>query len=106
MSDAYGDLSDRGIMLVFPFRDGSCRLVLYDYARADAPVTEPVTLAEVKAGLARITGRDFGARDIYCMAASASPGSIRAVLDELAAGVAVGGVQCAAQPRDGAQPRQ
>ncbi|MDX6392715.1 MAG: hypothetical protein QOJ73_3778 [Streptosporangiaceae bacterium] len=65
MSDAYGDLSDRGMMLVFPFRDGSCRLVLYDYARADAPVTEPVTLAEVKAGLTRITGRDFGVRDIY-----------------------------------------
>jgi 2-polyprenyl-6-methoxyphenol hydroxylase-like FAD-dependent oxidoreductase len=65
MSDAYGDLSDRGMMLVFPFRDGSCRLVLYDYARADAPVTEPVTLAEVKTGLIRITGRDFGARDIY-----------------------------------------
>ncbi len=65
MSDAYGDLSDRGMMLVLPFRDGSCRLVLYDYARADAPVTEPVTLAEVKAGLTRITGRDFGARDIY-----------------------------------------
>jgi 2-polyprenyl-6-methoxyphenol hydroxylase-like FAD-dependent oxidoreductase len=65
MSDAYGDLSDRGMMLVFPFRDGSCRLVLYDYARADQPVTEPVTLAEVKAGLTRITGRDFGARDIY-----------------------------------------
>ena len=65
MSDAYGDLSDRGMMLVFPFRDGSCRLVLYDYARADAPVTEPVTLTEVKAGLTRITGRDFGARDIY-----------------------------------------
>src|ERR1039457_7023316 len=63
--DAYGDLSDRGMMLVFPFRDGSCRLVLYDYARADAPVTEPVTLTEVKAGLTRITGRDFGARDIY-----------------------------------------
>jgi 2-polyprenyl-6-methoxyphenol hydroxylase-like FAD-dependent oxidoreductase len=65
MTDAYGDLSDRGMMLVFPFRDGSCRLVLYDYARADAPVTEPVTLAEVKASLTRITGRDFGARDIY-----------------------------------------
>ena len=65
MTDAYGDLSDRGMMLVFPFRDGSCRLVLYDYARAGAPVTEPVTLAEVKASLTRITGRDFGARDIY-----------------------------------------
>ncbi len=65
MSDAYGDLSDRGMLLVFPFRDGSCRVVLYDYARADVPATEPVTLAEVRAGLTRITGRDFGPRDMY-----------------------------------------
>jgi 2-polyprenyl-6-methoxyphenol hydroxylase-like FAD-dependent oxidoreductase len=65
MTDAYGDLSDRGMMLVFPFRDGSCRLVLYDFARADVPVTEPVSLAEVRAGLARITGQGFGARDMY-----------------------------------------
>ena len=34
MTDAYGDLSDRGMLLVFPFRGGSCRVVLYDYARA------------------------------------------------------------------------
>jgi hypothetical protein len=65
MTDAYGDLSQRGMLLVFPFRDGSCRLVLYDYARAEAPVTEPVTLAEVSAGLTRITGQDFGPRDMY-----------------------------------------
>lgn len=63
--DAYGDLSDRGMLLVFPFRDGSCRVVLYDYARADAPVTEPVTLAEVTASLTRVSGRDFGPRDMY-----------------------------------------
>ena len=37
MTDAYGDLSDQGMLLVFPFRDGSCRVVLYDYARADVP---------------------------------------------------------------------
>jgi 2-polyprenyl-6-methoxyphenol hydroxylase-like FAD-dependent oxidoreductase len=65
MTDAYGDLSDRGMVLVFPFRDGSCRLVLYDYARAGLPVTEPVTLAEVRASLAHITGRDFSPRDMY-----------------------------------------
>ena len=65
MTDAYGDLSDRGMLLVFPFRDGSCRVVLYDYARADAPVTEPVTLGEVRDGLIRITGQDFGPRDLY-----------------------------------------
>jgi 2-polyprenyl-6-methoxyphenol hydroxylase-like FAD-dependent oxidoreductase len=65
MTDAHGDLSDAGMMLVFPFADGSCRLVLYDEARASAPVTEPVTLAEVGAGLARVTGSDFGPRDMY-----------------------------------------
>jgi 2-polyprenyl-6-methoxyphenol hydroxylase-like FAD-dependent oxidoreductase len=65
MTDAYGDLSDAGLLLVFPFRDGSCRVVLYDYLRSQAPVTEPVTLDEVRAGLARITGRDLRPRDMY-----------------------------------------
>ena len=60
MTDAYGDLSDRGMLLMFPFRDGSCRLVLYDYAQADVPVTEPVTLDEVRNSLVRITGQDLG----------------------------------------------
>ena len=64
MTDAYGDLSDRGMLLVFPFRDGSCRVVLYDYARADLPVTEPVTLEEVRASLLHIGGQDFGPRDM------------------------------------------
>lgn len=40
MDDAYGDLSPQGMLLIFPFRDGSCRVVLYDYARAGAPVTD------------------------------------------------------------------
>ncbi|HUY50520.1 MAG TPA: FAD-dependent monooxygenase [Streptosporangiaceae bacterium] len=64
MTDAYGDLSERGMLLVFPFRDGSCRLVLYDYARAEVPVSEPVTLAEIRVGLARISGNDFAPRDM------------------------------------------
>jgi rifampicin monooxygenase len=34
MDDAYGHLSRRGMLLVFPLRDGSCRVVLYDYSRA------------------------------------------------------------------------
>jgi hypothetical protein len=65
MTDSYGDLSAGGMLLVFPFRDGSCRLVLYDFARAAVPVAEPVSLAEVRDGLARTTGQDFGARDMY-----------------------------------------
>ena len=65
MTDAYGDLSEQGMLLVFPFRDGSCRLVLYDFARAGVPVTEPVTMTEIAEGLARVAGRDFGPRDVY-----------------------------------------
>ena len=64
MTDAYGDLSDRGMLLVFPFRDGSCRTVLYDYARAGGRVSEPVTLDEVRTSLIRVTGQDFGPRDM------------------------------------------
>jgi len=65
MTDTHGDLSERGMLLVFPFRDGSCRLVLYDFARAGVPVTEPVSLAEVRDGLARVVGQDYGARDLH-----------------------------------------
>jgi 2-polyprenyl-6-methoxyphenol hydroxylase-like FAD-dependent oxidoreductase len=65
MNDAYGDLSENGMLLVFPFRDGTCRTVLYDYRRADVPVTEPVTLEEVRASLVHVTGRHFGPRDMY-----------------------------------------
>ena len=65
MDSAYGDMSNAGMLLVFPFKDGSCRVVLYDYARADADVTEPVTLAEIAGGLRRVTGRDLGPHDMY-----------------------------------------
>ncbi len=65
MTSAYGDLSRGGMLLMFPFRNGSCRVVLYDYARAGVPVSEPVTLDDVRAGLLRITGQDFGPRDMY-----------------------------------------
>ncbi|MGH3400309.1 MAG: FAD-dependent monooxygenase [Streptosporangiaceae bacterium] len=65
MDAAYGDLSRDGMLLVFPFRDGTCRVVLYDYSRAGVPVTEPVDLAEVVSSLRRVTGQDFGPRDLY-----------------------------------------
>ncbi len=65
MTRAYGDLSRGGMLLMFPFRQGSCRVVLYDYARADVPITEPVTLDDVRSGLRRITGQDFRLRDMY-----------------------------------------
>jgi 2-polyprenyl-6-methoxyphenol hydroxylase-like FAD-dependent oxidoreductase len=65
MDAAYGDLSRDGMLLVFPFRDGTCRVVLYDYSRAQVPVTEPVDLAEVISSLRRVTGQDFGPHDLY-----------------------------------------
>ncbi len=65
MDRAYGDLSPAGMLLVFPFRDGTCRVVLYDYSLADVPVTEPVTLEEVTASLRRVAGRDFSPHGLY-----------------------------------------
>jgi 2-polyprenyl-6-methoxyphenol hydroxylase-like FAD-dependent oxidoreductase len=65
MNAAYGDLSAAGMLLVFPFRDGTCRVVLYDYSRAEIPVDEPVDLTEVTASLRRLARRDLGPRDMY-----------------------------------------
>ncbi|WP_433324145.1 FAD-dependent monooxygenase [Spirillospora sp. CA-294931] len=65
MDRAYGELSDRGMLLVFPYRDGSCRVVLYDYSRAGLPVEEPVTLDEVADGIIAISGRDLRPHDMY-----------------------------------------
>jgi 2-polyprenyl-6-methoxyphenol hydroxylase-like FAD-dependent oxidoreductase len=65
MTSAHGEMSGAGMLLVFPFKNGSCRVVLYDYARAGAEVGEPVTLAEVADGLRRISGRDLRPRDMY-----------------------------------------
>jgi len=64
MDDTYGDLTRRGLLLVYPMRGGTCKAVVYDYSRAEVPVTEPVSFAEVTASMARITGRDFGPRDM------------------------------------------
>jgi 2-polyprenyl-6-methoxyphenol hydroxylase-like FAD-dependent oxidoreductase len=64
MDAAYGDLSSRGMLLVFPFRDGSCRLVIYDYARGEVPVTEPVTMEEITTSLRKVARRDFAPRDL------------------------------------------
>ena len=64
MDQAYGDLSRDGMVLIFPFRDGFCRAVLYDYTQADVPVTVPVSLADVTSSLRRVSGQDFGPHDL------------------------------------------
>jgi hypothetical protein len=60
MDDTYGELTPRGLLLVYPMRDGTCKVVLYDHSRAEVPVTEPVSFGEVTASMARITGRGLG----------------------------------------------
>jgi 2-polyprenyl-6-methoxyphenol hydroxylase-like FAD-dependent oxidoreductase len=64
MDAAYGDLSRNGMLLIFPFRDGFCRVVLYDYGLADVPVSVPVSLADVTGSLLRVSGRDFRPGDL------------------------------------------
>jgi 2-polyprenyl-6-methoxyphenol hydroxylase-like FAD-dependent oxidoreductase len=64
MDAAYGDLSASGMLLIFPFRDGFCRVVLYDYGLGDVPVSQPVTMPEVTGSLLRLAGRDFRPRDL------------------------------------------
>jgi 2-polyprenyl-6-methoxyphenol hydroxylase-like FAD-dependent oxidoreductase len=54
---AYGDVTETGLVLAFPFPDGSYRIVLHDHTRAGAETGEPVTLDEVRESLARVTGR-------------------------------------------------
>jgi 2-polyprenyl-6-methoxyphenol hydroxylase-like FAD-dependent oxidoreductase len=64
MDDTYGELTRRGLLLVYPMRGGTCKVVLYDYSRAEVPVTEPVSFAEVTASMARIAGRDLRPHDM------------------------------------------
>jgi 2-polyprenyl-6-methoxyphenol hydroxylase-like FAD-dependent oxidoreductase len=64
--EAFGGLTDDGMAFVFPFGDDTCRVVLHDYGRPPAgPSAEPITLEEVRAGLARCAGRtDLVPRDL------------------------------------------
>jgi 2-polyprenyl-6-methoxyphenol hydroxylase-like FAD-dependent oxidoreductase len=62
MDDTYGELTRRGLLFVYPMRDGTCKVVLCDYARAEVPVTEPVTFAEVTASMIRALAVVAGGR--------------------------------------------
>ncbi|HEU5159940.1 MAG TPA: FAD-dependent monooxygenase [Streptosporangiaceae bacterium] len=58
-ADASGGLTDGGMVFVFPFRDGTCRVVLHDVAPPPTgpPADDPVTPEEIHAALARAFGR-------------------------------------------------
>jgi 2-polyprenyl-6-methoxyphenol hydroxylase-like FAD-dependent oxidoreductase len=61
--DVYSRNSETGYLLIFPFLDGRYRVVVYDFARADVGVDEPVTLEEIREAMIRVIGDDLGIRD-------------------------------------------
>ncbi|BAL88446.1 putative FAD-dependent monooxygenase [Actinoplanes missouriensis 431] len=53
----------RGMVAVMPFPDGHFRLMIQDHQRMQVPVSEPVTLAEIRRSAAEILGVDLGIHD-------------------------------------------
>ncbi|MCV7285209.1 FAD-dependent monooxygenase [Mycolicibacterium wolinskyi] len=49
-----------GVVLFVPFGDGWFRAIAWDRLREQAPLSEPVTLDEIRDAFQRIAGQDFG----------------------------------------------
>ena len=49
-----------GVVLCVPFGDGWYRVLTWDRLRERAPLTEPVSAAEMRDAFRRIAGTDFG----------------------------------------------
>jgi 2-polyprenyl-6-methoxyphenol hydroxylase-like FAD-dependent oxidoreductase len=56
--------SGDGVVLLVPFGDGWFRAIAWDRTREQAPLSEPVTLAEIRAAFLRIAHTDFGMVDM------------------------------------------
>lgn len=56
----FGRTNEQGAALVVPFGDGWFRVIAWDRLREQAPLSEPVTLAEIHSAFGRIAGEDFG----------------------------------------------
>jgi 2-polyprenyl-6-methoxyphenol hydroxylase-like FAD-dependent oxidoreductase len=56
----FAKASPAGVVLFVPFGDGVFRAIAWDRLREQAPLSEPVTLAEIRAAFSRIAGDDFG----------------------------------------------
>lgn len=56
----FAKTSDRGVVLIVPFGAGWYRAIAWDRLREQAPLSEPVTEAEMRDAFARIAGEDFG----------------------------------------------
>ncbi|WP_006244658.1 FAD-dependent monooxygenase [Mycolicibacterium tusciae] len=55
-----GVTNERGVVLMIPFGDGWFRAIAWDRLREQAPLSEPVTLDEIRDSFSRIAGDDFG----------------------------------------------
>jgi 2-polyprenyl-6-methoxyphenol hydroxylase-like FAD-dependent oxidoreductase len=55
--------SNDGVVLCVPFGDGWYRAIAWDLQRERAPLSEPVTAAEMRDAFMRIAGTDFGMSD-------------------------------------------
>ena len=53
-----------GVVLLVPFGDGWFRAIAWDRTREQAPLSEPVTLSEIRAAFLRIAHTDFGMADM------------------------------------------
>jgi len=52
--------NDHGVVIVLPFGDGWFRAIAWDRLREQTPLTEPVSMAEMRDAFGRIAGEDFG----------------------------------------------
>ena len=55
-----GVTNERGVVLMIPFGDGWFRAIAWDRLREQAPLSEPVTLDEIRESFMRVAGDDFG----------------------------------------------
>ncbi|GIH02003.1 FAD-dependent oxidoreductase [Rhizocola hellebori] len=56
----FGVSNPSGLALFVPFGDSWFRAIVWDRSREQAPLDEPVTLAELQGSFRRITGDDYG----------------------------------------------
>ncbi|MGZ6777562.1 MAG: FAD-dependent monooxygenase [Mycobacterium sp.] len=59
-----GVTNERGAVLMIPFGDGWFRAIAWDRLREQAPLSEPVTVQEVRDSFHRIAGEDYGMTDM------------------------------------------
>jgi 2-polyprenyl-6-methoxyphenol hydroxylase-like FAD-dependent oxidoreductase len=60
----FAKTSSEGVVLFVPFGDGWFRAIVWDRLREQAPLTEPVTLDEIRSAFDRIAGGDFGMNEM------------------------------------------